>query len=235
MPVPEVAVLTCTKYQKTLRCLCSRHTSKEEDRVGSSRMSSAVSHVNYRYLPTPEKDERLRELHSQHRNTMKHLERVQQKLVLAIKENGILIDESMNGDLTKIMNECADKVTAEHPVGSLTRVFWDQQLKAASCKDQRQMRWHPLTVTWCLYLRHQSAPRMRQYVNQDVYRKVWLISACAYFVSGKKLCAYYMYALITRMRLLRVCKTHVRRIQGPAQPKHYRTAMRAFLPTPVLY
>ena len=28
------------------------------------------------------------------------------------------------------------------------------------------------------------------------YRKVWLISACAYFVSGKKLCAYYMYALI---------------------------------------
>ena len=31
------------------------------------------------------------------------------------------------------------------------------------------------------------------------YRKVWLISACAYFVSGKKLCAYYMYALITRI------------------------------------
>ena len=63
--------LTCTKYQKTLRCLCSRHTSKEEDRVGSSRMSSAVSHVNYRYLLTPEKDERLRELHSQHWNAMK--------------------------------------------------------------------------------------------------------------------------------------------------------------------
>ena len=33
-----------------------------------------------------------------------------------------------------------------------------------------------------------------------MYRKVWLISACAYFVSGKKLCAYYMYALITRMQ-----------------------------------
>ena len=88
---------------------------------------------------------------------MKRLERVQQKLALAIEENGILIDESMNGDLTKIRNECADKVTAEHPDGSLTRVFWDQQLKAASCKDQRQMRWHPLMVKWCLYLRHQSS------------------------------------------------------------------------------
>ena len=32
---------------------------------------------------------------------------------------------------------------------------------------------------------------------RDQYHKVSLISACAYFVSGKKLCAYYMYALIT--------------------------------------
>ena len=44
------------------------------------------------------------------------------------------------------------------------------------------------------------------------YRKVWLISACAYVVSGKYVCAYYTCAL---------CKTRVRRIQGPAQPKHY--------------
>ena len=67
-----------------------------------------------------------------------------------------------------------------------------------------------------------------------LYRKVWLISACAYFVSGKKLCTYYMYALITCMCFLRVCKTRVLNF-GPAQPKHYRTAMRAFLPPAVLY
>ena len=53
------------------------------------------------------------------------------------------------------MEECSDKVTSKHPVGSLARVFWEQQLKAASCSDQRQMRWHPLIVKWCLYLRHQ--------------------------------------------------------------------------------
>lgn len=55
------------------------------------------------------------------------------------------------------MEECSDKVTSKHPVGSLARVFWEQQLKAASCSDQRQMRWHPLIVKWCLYLRHQSS------------------------------------------------------------------------------
>lgn len=125
--------------------------------MGTSRGTSVVSHVNYRYLPTPEKDQRLREFHSQHRNTTKRLKRLQHKLAVAIEEKGISIDKSMHGDLTQIMNECADKVAAQHQVGSLARVFWEQQLKAASCKDQRQMRWHPLMVKWCLYLRHQSS------------------------------------------------------------------------------
>ena len=51
---------------------------------------------------------------------------------------------------------------------------------------------------------------------------------------------YYIYALNTRtlllrvrMRLLRVhAQARVLRIQGPAKPKHYRTAM---LPTAVIY
>ena len=66
------------------------------------------------------------------------------------------------------------------------------------------------------------------------YCKVWLISACAYFVSGKKPCTYYMLLHVCAYYAY-ICKTHVRRIQGPAQPKHYRAAMRAFLPTSVLY
>ena len=125
--------------------------------MGTSRGTSVVSHVNYRYLPTPEKDQRLREFHSQHRNTTKRLKWLQHKLAVAIEEKGISVDKSMHGDLTQIMNECADKVAAQHQVGSFARVFWEQQLKAASCKDQRQMRWHPLMVKWCLYLRHQSS------------------------------------------------------------------------------
>ena len=145
----------CIKYMKTLRSLCSRHTKQSE--LGLSRMTSADSHVNYRYLRTPEKEQRLRELHSQHRNTSKQMQRVQHRLAVAIKEEGISVDESMHGDLRQIMEKCANKVTSEHPVGSLARVFWEQLLKAASCSNQRQMRWHPLIVKWCLYLRHQSS------------------------------------------------------------------------------
>ncbi len=65
---------------------------------------------------------------------------MQHKLAVAIEEKGFSIDEGMHSDLRQIMEESADKVTSEHPVGSLVRVFWEQQLKAASCSDQRQMR-----------------------------------------------------------------------------------------------
>ena len=145
----------CVKYRKTLRSLCSRH--RKKSKLDLSRMTSVNSHVNYRYMRTPEKEQRLRELHGQHRNTAKQLQRVQHRLSVAIQEEGISVDEHMHGDLRQIMEECADKVTSEHPVGSLARVFWEQQLKAASCSNQCQMRWHPLIVKWCLYLRHQSS------------------------------------------------------------------------------
>jgi len=36
------------------------------------------------------------------------------------------------------------------------RVFWEQQLQAASKEDHRGMRWHPLIIRWCRYLRHKS-------------------------------------------------------------------------------
>ena len=120
-------------------------------------MTSADSHVNYRYMRTPEKEQRLRELHSQHRNTSKQMQRLQHRLAVVIEEEGISIDENMHSDLRQIMEECANKVTSEHPVGSLARVFWEQQLKAALCSNERQMRWHLLIVKWCLYLRHQSS------------------------------------------------------------------------------
>ena len=113
--------------------------------------------VKYRYLAASEKDERLRELHTQHRNTTKRLRRLEEKLALAIDEKGKPVDESTHSDLRQIMEECSAKVTSEYPEGSIACVFWEQQLKAASCRDWRQVRWHPIVVKWYLYLRQQSS------------------------------------------------------------------------------
>uniref|UniRef100_A0A1X7UBG4 Transposable element P transposase-like RNase H domain-containing protein n=1 Tax=Amphimedon queenslandica TaxID=400682 RepID=A0A1X7UBG4_AMPQE len=40
-----------------------------------------------------------------------------------------------------------------YPEGSFLRLFWEEQLKAASVKDARLIRWHPVMVKWCLNLK----------------------------------------------------------------------------------
>ena len=130
----------------------SRHTKKELPQSSISTPAATTSHVNYRYLSTPEKDQRLRGLHTQYRCSAKKAKRLEEKIKAMIEDNGEVVDEEMNSDLKKIMHDCSEKVTNEHPEGSLPRVFWEQQLKAASCADKRQMRWHPVIVKWCLHV-----------------------------------------------------------------------------------
>ena len=42
--------------------------------------------------------------------------------------------------------------------GSFRDIFWKQQKKTAGRSDteKKGMRWHPLMIRWCLYLRHHS-------------------------------------------------------------------------------
>ncbi len=57
-----------------------------------------------------------------------------------------------------------------HPEGSFQRIFWEEQKKAVQCKDPRQVRWHPLIIKWCLYLRHRSSGAYETLRNSGVLR-----------------------------------------------------------------
>ena len=46
------------------------------------------------------------------------------------------------------------KFLDDQPKDSFKNIFWQQQLEAARKKDARAMRWHPLMIRWCLYIRH---------------------------------------------------------------------------------
>ena len=48
-------------------------------------------------------------------------------------------------------------VADSYPPGSFGRIFWESQERAASLKNARSMRWDPLMIRWCLYLRHLSS------------------------------------------------------------------------------
>ena len=48
------------------------------------------------------------------------------------------------------------KATEREGCTYFQRVFWEQQVFAASKKDSRGMRWHPLFLKWSIFLRSQS-------------------------------------------------------------------------------
>ena len=51
------------------------------------------------------------------------------------------------------MKEKSEEIHQAYPEGSFGRLFWEEQLRSATAKDARQVRWHPLMIRWCLNLK----------------------------------------------------------------------------------
>ena len=73
-----------------------------------------------------------------------------------ISENGVCMDGQTSKDLADIAREEDKAVTEAYPEGSFQRIFWQQQKQAAE-RSSKGVRWHPLFIKWCIYLRHQSS------------------------------------------------------------------------------
>ena len=144
----------CSEYRHTLLVLSRR---QEVKAPSSSLRTQVASHTNYRFLSTPEKIERLKQLHHQNRISTKRQARLEVKLKEAIHQQGVMLDDDMTTDLCSVMKEEQQHVEKEFPEGSFQRIFWDQQRQATSVRDMRGMRWHPLMIKFCLYIRHQSS------------------------------------------------------------------------------
>ena len=71
------------------------------------------------------------------------------------QQKGILVDKNLSNDFTSIMEDNHDKF-ASLPADSIQRIFWEQQKEAALLHNAKSLRWHPLVIKWCIYLRHLS-------------------------------------------------------------------------------
>ena len=138
----------CKTHRKLLNSMLNRYQKgSPNDRVKPN------SHTNFSQLST-KKIDRLHNLHRANRQLKQRLERVNQRIRQVIEQDGIELDEATHSDFKTIMEECHEKATSTFPDGSFQKLFWEQQQLASSVKDSRSMRWHPLTIKWCIYLRH---------------------------------------------------------------------------------
>ena len=129
-------------------------------------VTKTSSHANFRYLNTPEKIGCLKNLSKLVRSQEKHIQDLRNRLAKATEVNGVRVGGDVHNDLVNIMNFHKGK----HPSSDETfsSIFWNQQLKAATLKDTRQMRWHPAMIRWCLYLHHRSSGAYSTLCNSGV-------------------------------------------------------------------
>ena len=142
----------CKSHENTLRA----QLSSDNKSVSVSRTDPS-SHTSYMRLNEEEKVERRRNLHEKLRQTQKEKDKLKAKLAKLISVQGVEINSSTNADLQSIVESEASQVMETFPPGSFQRIFWEQQAEAASRNDNRGMRWHPLMIRRCLYLRHRSS------------------------------------------------------------------------------
>ena len=138
---PLLRCIACSEYCKSLRAQQER-TANGVDRTDPSL------HVNNRYLTSQEKGMRLKKLHDSTRSLAKGQSHA------SIERDGTALDDNMYGDIHTIMSEESATILSKYSEGLFQHRFWEQQVKAASCKNAKCIRWHPLFIRWCLFLRH---------------------------------------------------------------------------------
>ena len=138
----------CQEYRNSLRKSHSRwvHRSVDEATQSSGK-------VNIRFLNTPEKKSRI--ISNKKRAVSAENEVSKQRVQIShlTEKYGERVDDSLHKDVIDTMKDFSKKIEETFPEGSFAGLFWNEQLKAASKKDSRQVRWHPLIIRWCMNLK----------------------------------------------------------------------------------
>ena len=122
----------CKRYRNTLR-------------RSACDMSSPTSHSNERYLNTPQRKLKLSKVKKRLAAANKQISKLEAKIKEFTQRLGDCLDPSLHSGLVSVMADSASKdiVNNMYPEGTFANIFWEQQFKAASAKDCRQVRWHP--------------------------------------------------------------------------------------------
>ena len=138
-------------------CLLSEHLRAMLHRkqklldVSPSIHATTSSHTNVMYLSTPLRSKRYKHLKARCDAAEGKVKRLTENINKLIASRSVLVDSGLHQDLTKIMEENQSKIAEDFPENSFQRLSWKQQQQALKVKNNRQLRWHPMMVKWCLH------------------------------------------------------------------------------------
>ena len=84
--------------------------------------------------------------------------RTQHQFQREMASKGVTLDACQSMEIKDVMAACTSEMEKAFPnANSYQRLFWMEQLKSINSRSSKGMRWHPMILRWCLYLRQKSS------------------------------------------------------------------------------
>ena len=119
LALPPDDVLRCsyTNYRRTLAVMasCPGHRKDQQQVV---KRTAPSSHINYRYLSSPEKIDHLHRLHEDSQSIQKKVHRLRSRITQMISSSGVTLDDEIISDLHEIMQDKEQKIFSHSPQDS---------------------------------------------------------------------------------------------------------------------
>ena len=128
----------CVKKRKSIQQQFARWSKRKK--MTPTRHTKSSSHTNVRYLNTPLRRERLKEIKKRLISAESRVSRLNHRIATAIQNNGVTVSNEMHSDLNSLCSEITPIVEEKYGRDSFHFLFWQQQLQAAKLKDHRQMK-----------------------------------------------------------------------------------------------
>ena len=105
---------SCKLYRPQLRAMCSRW---------SKKAAVSAKYTNNRYLSTPQKKRKMKELQVRAYTAEKEVKKLRERIEQCAEQNGVQIQPSLNEDFLVNMTENNSQVEEHFPEGSFRRLF----------------------------------------------------------------------------------------------------------------
>lgn len=147
---------SCAVYRKTLLTLKRRKSAKPTVATPKKNwLSSKTANIK---LTDSQKVQKIKQMRLESHKLTKENKKLRRKLNKLIAKNGIKLSDKDNADFLNVMNTSGKFISDIYSdENSYQRLFWMEQLKYNSLADKRGMRWHPMIVKWCIFLKSKSA------------------------------------------------------------------------------
>ena len=129
-------------------CQCLQNTF---DRALAKDYMQPLPHTNYKFLTHHQLSEKLKAETAKTKSLNVKVNRLEAKVSQLIEEHGHDLHQSDSDSLAEVLRKNFKDIKSE-----TLKVFIQQQLLAASCKDSRSMRWHPLLLKLCMFWESKS-------------------------------------------------------------------------------